>query len=207
MKKNISIITNFGCEHKCWYCIWKRHSLSKIESDFDFKKIRDFVNSNKGKADKVSISGGGDPLYDFENNRHSFWDKIFCIVNDTKMNLDIHTRVRLYDDTFWKKIHKVALSSDSLEEDKEYIEYLSKLTKVRVVHVVTEFTTKDLIQSYSSYLSDKGIQLTLKELHGFDDKGRYDELKKEFQDLFFLDSDDYNIYYFPDNTIQEKFFF
>jgi hypothetical protein len=36
--KGFSIITNFGCDKNCWYCIWKNHPMNtctEIKTDFE----------------------------------------------------------------------------------------------------------------------------------------------------------------------------
>lgn len=69
MTKNISIITNFGCRAKCWYCIWKGHPYEKVQLETDWNKLEQFLYQNRDKG-KVSVSGGGDCLY---NNIFCFW--------------------------------------------------------------------------------------------------------------------------------------
>ena len=86
---NISIITNFGCNKKCWYCIWKNHKLNNYKK-IDYSKLEDFLVKNKSFG-KVSLSGGGDPLYNYFNNI-TFWKFIINITKRLNLKLDIHTR-------------------------------------------------------------------------------------------------------------------
>ena len=71
--------------------------------------------------------------------------------------------------------------------------------------LVTADTTDDMIEEYIDFHRHLACQLTLKELVGFDDKGRYKEVKKNFPDVFCLYAGDYNLYYMPDNTVRTSF--
>jgi len=37
------------------------------------------------------------------------------------------------------------------------------------------------------------------------DKGRYEEIRKKYSNIFYLDPGDYNKYYMPNNTITDTF--
>lgn len=211
MNKGISIITNFGCDNNCWYCIWRGHSLEKCNTDTDWKKLTDFLTKYKNKG-KVSISGGGDPLCNFYGNIH-WWRNLFLITKQLDIKVDVHTRtIKLHDDGFWRKINRVSFSIDkppSFELHTNLYGLLSR-TKVRLVHTVTKDTTIATIDSFLEFQSSTGCQITLKELAKHDDKGRYNELKSYLKDnprLHFLDAGDYNLYYMPDNKVYDKFQF
>ena len=62
-QNNLSIITNFGCPYSCEFCI--SHSQnSKNNYKFKLKDARDIRKLIKsGKYNRLSISGGGDPLF------------------------------------------------------------------------------------------------------------------------------------------------
>jgi hypothetical protein len=92
-----------------------------------------------------------------------------------------------------------------LEDDVDYLCYLSKVTRVRIVYVVTATTKISVIQQYADFCEKYKIQLTLKELFKYNDHGKYNEIKKTFPNLFYLDNGDYNIYFMPNNTITDKF--
>ncbi len=60
---NLSIITNFGCPYSCGFCISSSQN-SKNNYKFKLKDARDIMNLLKsGVYSRLSISGGGDPLY------------------------------------------------------------------------------------------------------------------------------------------------
>lgn len=203
MEKNISVITNFGCRANCWYCIWKGHKLENVNEPTDWIRLEKFLNDNVQKG-KVSLSGGGDCLYKY--NKHAeWWDKFFRLVGSLNMLVDVHTREKFTDIHFWKKINRCVFSSDNLEEDKEYLEFLSSVTKIRITHLATANTTFGMVDEYLGFQKRIGCQFTIKQLVGYDDGGVYDNLKKLYPSMFYLDKGDYNIYYMPDNNIYEEF--
>jgi len=200
---NISIITNFGCQTNCWYCIWENHPLKDIQLNIDWNLMDKFFDTFK--KDKVSISGGGDCLYNYETYKDTFWDILFAKCKERNIKVDVHSREKFYNDAFWRNVNRCVLSSDIFEEDVDYFNYLIKFTKVRIVHVVTKNTTEENLIKYKNFSKINNCQFTLKELVGYDDNGNYSRFKNKFPELFYLDSGDYNIYYFPNNTIGTNF--
>lgn len=201
---NISVITNFVCDSNCWYCIWKRHKLQYINDKTDWEKLEKFLSDNKDKG-KVSISGGGDPLYNYDKNI-DWWIRFFGITSKLNILVDVHTRVKFKNNTFWKKyINRCVFSSDYLKNDESYLKYLASLTKVRITHLVTSNTSFDMIDSYLSFQKKLNCQFTIKELVGHSDNGMYKKIKEKYPGIYHLDFRDYNIYYMPDNSISDSF--
>lgn len=204
-RPNISIITNFGCRANCWYCIWKTHPLRDVQLETDWEKLRGFLVKYQDRG-KVSVSGGGDCLYRYDQYV-GWWKRLFEETSDLRMLVDVHTREKFAHQGFWRRINRCVFSSDNLSDDEEYLEYLAKLVKLRITHVVTKNTTDKMIEEYLEFQERTGCQFTIKELVGYDDGGRYKEIRKKYPEIFYLDEGDYNIYYMPDNTIREKFLF
>ena len=201
---NISVITNFGCRADCWYCIWKGHELQYVNDATDWLKLESFLVANKEKG-KVSVSGGGDCLYKY-NEHAEWWTRFFGITKNLNMLVDIHTREKFYDfEWFQNNINRCVFSSDKLENDIEYLRELSKHCKVRVTHLVTANTTFEMVQNYLNFQNEIGCQFTIKELIGHDDNDMYKKIREHFPDIFHLDEGDYNIYYMPDNSIRDSF--
>jgi hypothetical protein len=217
---NISIITNWGCRANCWYCIWKEHELEHVNEPTRWGKLGKFLYDNKEKK-KVSISGGGDPLYKFWVNS-LWWDKLLHTTSKLDMKVDIHTREVFDFDSFWKRINRCVISSDRLTiEQKLYFRYLLSLTKLRITHVVTANTTFEMIDEYLLFQKEYNkmevvgtkqafwfvprCQFTIKELSGHDDNGMYKKIREKYPDIYYLDDGDYNIYYMPDNSIRTEF--
>ena len=208
MDKNISIITNFGCRAKCWYCIWKGHELQHVNAPTDWNKLEQFLVDNQPKG-KVSISGGGDPLYKYKENE-DWWNKLFDITNRLNMLVDVHTREKFIDREFWSKINRCVFSSDHPLDDLWYLNNISGLVKLRITHLVTNHTTFEMIGQYLDFVNETGIycpvcQFTIKQLIGYNDGGKYEMIKKALPNIYHLDAGDYNIYYMPDNTIRSSF--
>ena len=125
---NISVITNFGCRAKCWYCIWKGHELENVSLDTDWAKLEDFLLEYKNKG-KVSVSGGGDCLYRYDLYV-GWWVKFLKITNKLNMKVDIHTREKFTKQSFWRKhVNRCVFSSDKLSDDIDYLVYFNNLCK------------------------------------------------------------------------------
>lgn len=67
-----SIILNFsdkdnlhGCARKCSYCNWKNNPLAQQRVYPDFEVLDTYLDDYTGF---ITISGGGDPLYHYEDN-------------------------------------------------------------------------------------------------------------------------------------------
>ena len=210
-KTGISIITNFGCDNSCSYCIWKNHRLKDEKQPTDWESLYLFLEQNQEKG-WVSVSGGGDPLY--QRKKHQYWwDVLLSITEYLKLKVSVHTRSHCCDLSFWKRVDKCVFSIDHLSE-LSYIDWLWEETKVlfqiRLVHVVQATTSDDFIYELYDACYPRGFGVTLKEMVGCSDSGRYQQLKNSnirtvCPSLFFLDQGDYNIYYMPDNRIYHKF--
>ena len=203
-RKNISIITNFGCQADCWYCIWKKHPLRDVKLDTNWDKLEKFLIKYRNNG-KVSVSGGGDCLYKFDIYK-PWWEKLFSLTKSYNMKIDVHTREKFYNKDFWEKhINKCVFSSDNMQEDCDYLEYLSKLVKLRITHLITEYTTFDMIEEYLFFQKKYNCQFTIKEIVGYDDKDMYEKIRQKYPYIYYLDKGDYNIYYMPNNTITDTF--
>lgn len=202
---NISIITNFGCRSKCWYCIWRGHPLEHVSVKTDWAKLEQFLWNNRDKG-KVSVSGGGDCLHKYD--RHfEWWGRLFSITEKLRILVDVHTREMFWNDTFWKeRINRCVFSSDyPYTAEVEYLEYMSRLTKVRITHLVTGATTDATIDKYIELQKRLKCQFTIKELVGHSDCGAYRRIRDKYKSLYYLDSGDYNVYFMPDNSVATSF--
>lgn len=208
-----SVITNFGCNENCWYCVWKNnHKLIDVKtsvSSTNWVKLRELIKWYPGG--KVNISGGGDPLYDYENNR-GWWTRLFKITKELNKLVDIHTRQTEISDEIVKNVNKLVLSFDKLQTIKKNIVNIP-VENIRLVKVVTADTTLDELNEIISFGFQNGYQLTFKELYGFSDDNKFQKLRRELRrktDLMrrkvrFLKQADYNVYFMPDNRLYSKF--
>jgi len=153
---------------------------------------------------KVSISGGGDPLYNYDENI-DWWNRLFKITKSLNMLVDVHSRTGFYIDNFWHRINRCVVSSDNPQYDYNYFEYLARHVRLRITHVVTKQTTDEKIDKYLKIQEDLFCQFSIKQLVGYDDGGRYEEIKIKYPQIPAIDKGDYNIYYMPDNNITYNF--
>ena len=200
---NISVITNFGCKTGCWYCIWKDHPLKGIKLETDWSKLEEFLSRYKDKG-KVSVSGGGDCLFDYDKYK-PWWDKFFSLAEKFNLLVDIHSREKFINRSFWAKVNRCVISSDVLDDCVSYLLYLIDRTKIRLVHVVTANTTEKDIKRYLEFSRWSGCQFTMKQLSKYNDNGNYKMFSRMFPDVFSLDEGDYNIYFMPNNTITKDY--
>jgi len=121
------------------------------------------------------------------------------------MEIDVHSREVFLNPIFWKAVNKCVASSDFLEDDKTYFKYVRKFTKLRIVHVITQKTTDKMIEDYINFSKRFDCQFTIKQLVGYPDGNRYNQIKDKYSSVFYLDKGDYNIYYMPNNTITNTF--
>ena len=214
----ISIITNFGCSNNCWYCVMKKHPLFNIQHEWNYSKMDKFIKAHK-KYDRISISGGGEPLNDIEKHRE-FWN--FVKKEKEKYNLlvSVHTRSTCISPLILKKlgIDKIVLSIDNPErkQTKFILDCIAKGLKMRAVHVATKNSRKSDIESFINFCIDNKVEFSIKKLHGYDDGNMFLNLKDIiykgkkkaiFNNIKFIEDKDYNMYYMPDNTIRDKFLY
>ena len=215
MEKGISIITSFGCPYDCWYCIMKQHTLYKYDKGLDLIKIQQFLTDNKDTSE-LSISGGGDPLYNFEKHKSFYHDFLFPTVAKIGMSnmdgIDVHTRIPLMIKDFWKHINRCVFSIDFKNEsikNEFFIRWIhvNKLCKLRLFHCVLPTTTDNDIERLIKLGKELECQVSIKQLHGFDDKGRFKQISKKYPELFQVYDKNYLIYYMPNNTVTDTFMF
>lgn len=85
----MSIITNFGCHYKCPYCIVKKNNLCIPKTTIaGLGKLKEVLGDYG--CDTISISGGGDPLYEYEKHR-DWYQELFSIAVQTNSSVEMHT--------------------------------------------------------------------------------------------------------------------
>jgi hypothetical protein len=208
--KGFSIITNFGCYRNCYYCIWKTHKLKDVRQDTDWNKLEGILEGLR--VDKVSISGGGDPLYMLNQNKN-WYKKLFGICSRIGLLIDIHTYELTFNQFILDNINKYVLHTDRyrISYEKALIEKLSKHTKLRINFVITDEYTKEDLLSYIEFAKKLDIQISFRELVGSFSKpsedivSMLDKVQEVYDRARFTKQDDYNIYFMPDNNIYNTF--
>lgn len=208
MDKYLSVITNFGCHYKCPYCIVKNNNLHISVSTLEgLDGLRDALKKNNSTI--VSISGGGDPLYEYE--KHIDWyRKFFNIVRNYYVDIGIgdwkpipvemHTSYMTNETSFpFYDCYRVVYHANTFEQ-------LSKIhrvgnEKVRVVFVVTKDFTIEDIMNIALYVSNsKEIdELSFRQMVNDKYKEEHyleDYLRMGHQKLWwYIEQCDYNTYY------------
>ena len=204
--RNFSVITNFGCKRKCFYCAFSCHKFQELSSQFDWSELERCIKMYEGK--KIIISGGGDPLFELENN-HLTLEKIVKLAKKHNKVVDIHTNENLLDKIDFLHglgINQMVVSTHSIiDERKEEFEKLLKFCKVRAVLVYTG-QEKWWLRGWLKYYSFVP-KLTIRECRGYN--FGFNSIPKafttEFPQLILLPDGDYNYYYMPDNKVYENY--
>lgn len=216
--KGFTVITNFGCDCHCKYCITKHHPIlgnavtdkSKIDWEYLEKCI------SESDAPTVNLSGGGDPFYHYQDNL-DFYFHIYEIAKKYGKQLDIHTRILPDDmDLIWK-FRKIALSIEpgdtkAIQNLKEKLPEIEKHTKLRVICVLNERMTADDCMKYIESLHEIGVkQITFRQMFG--NRKAYENFLKVRDSIsllpgvMFLQDGEYHNYYFTTNNKLYPYFF
>ncbi len=202
MVKGFSVITNFGCDTGCEYCVWKPHSLKDIITSYEncnWKNLKKLVSY----YEKISISGGGDPFFEIEKN-WKWFEKLFEIYNG---KIDIHTS-KILDNTNWDKykyFNKLVLH---LNYDK-FIACFNEIEKItnpiRLVFVITTNLNKEKIIHINKLVNNK-YELSFRELLG-NKTTEIIELENYIKQskYYYIEQKDYNYYYMPNNEVWNHF--
>jgi hypothetical protein len=206
--KGFSIITNFGCSRECFFCAWKKqnHRLQNRKNEIDWGYLDWCIGNYQGY--KISISGGGDPLFNLEKNL-PILSRIVRIAERHRKLVDLHTNEDLLDKLEVirsLRFYQVVISASEISEKRAIeIAKLAKFCQVRVVVVYTGQSTewlKEWIKFYSF-----AERLTIRQCHGrytdFDTIKR--KLQSNFPKVHFLPDGNYNLYYMPDNKVYEDY--
>lgn len=154
MDKYLSVITNFGCHYKCPYCIVKNNNLHIPVSTIEgLDKLPEELKMHN--ATIISISGGGDPLYEYE--KHIDWYRKFfsitqkyyidsCLSTRRTIPVEMHTSYMTNETSFpFYDCYRVVYHPNTLEQLSNIHRIGNEL--VRVVFVVTkDFTVEDIMK-------------------------------------------------------------
>ena len=215
--KGFTVITNFGCDCHCKYCITKHHPIlqnavtdkSKIDWDYLEKCI---VAS---EAPPVNLSRGGDPFYHWQENI-DFYNRMYELATKYGKQLDIHTRILPTDMNLIQKFRKIALSIESydtkaMEQLRMMLPEIEKTTKLRVINVLNERMTTEDCLAYINKMHDIGVkQVTFRQMFG--NRNAYQNFLKvkdtiDIPGVMFLPDGEYHNYYFTTNNKLYSYFF
>lgn len=205
MDKYISVITNFGCHYSCPYCIVKNNNLQIPKSTIDgLNSLYDEIKKNH--CNWVSISGGGDPLWNFDNNIE-WYEKFFYMINKANVKAELHTSMLSLVNAPYRYFDRIVYHLHDFEQL-----YLIKCTNheiVRVVFVVTENFTEDLINKIAVYCHNSNAidELSFRQMvdNNYKETDYCREyLKEGHQKLWwYIEQCDYNLYYCENKVYTE----
>ena len=103
--RGFTVITNFGCDCRCKYCITKHHPILQNavtdKDKIDWEYLEKCISESD--APTVNLSGGGDPFYNWKENI-DFYNRVYELA---------HTRILPDDMELIKKFRKIALSIEA----------------------------------------------------------------------------------------------
>jgi len=204
--KNFSIITDFGCPFKCSFCITDSQNTKK---DFEFSQrtIQDIKSVLlDGRYTRLSISGGGEPLFFHNPDIRLFFESIISFCKARGIEIHVHTNIdKPISQEFLSSFDKVVVSINH-DNYQDKMAAWSVLPSVRYVHV-SNGCDIIMVSRMASNLPT-GHQLTVKQLDGTPDSDM-EHLKLAMVPLkgaLFLPSGDYNTYYsLRDNRVYDRF--
>ncbi|MCD7996479.1 MAG: hypothetical protein LUH21_04515 [Clostridiales bacterium] len=217
MDKYLSIITNFGCHYKCPYCIVKENNLHIPATTIGGLNKLDEVFTESG-SDIISVSGGGDPLYEYE--KHFDWyrelfkfSRMFNIkhhrCSDAAIPIEMHTSYMTDESSFpFYDCFRVVYHANTYSQLKQIKRTGNE--KTRVVYVVTgNFRLVD-IMDIAEYInkSDQIDELSFRQLVDCNYQPQHyleNYLKLGHKKLWhYIEQNDYNLYY-CENSISFKY--
>lgn len=151
--KYLSVITNFGCHYSCPYCIVKNNNLNIPKTTVKgLGRLHNEILNNH--VNWVSISGGGDPLWEYES--HKPWWKGFFRQVPLSIHLELHTSILNIEQDLKEQFDRIVYHLHTFEQLKYVKRSEDEVFKeiVRVVFVVTENFTEDLIDKIAEYCKE-----------------------------------------------------
>jgi len=215
--KGFTVITNFGCDCHCKYCITKHHPILQNavtdKSKIDWAYLEKCIAASE--APTVNLSGGGDPFYHWQENI-DFYNRMYELATKYGKQLDIHTRILPTDMDLIQKFRKIALSIESydtkaMEQLRMMLPEIEKTTKLRVINVLNERMTTEDCLAYINKMHDIGVkQVTFRQMFG--NRNAYQNFLKvkdtiAIPGVMFLPDGEYHNYYFTTNNKLYSYFF
>lgn len=215
--RGFTVITNFGCDCRCKYCITKHHPILQNavtdKDKIDWEYLEKCISESD--APTVNLSGGGDPFYNWKENI-DFYDRVYELAYKYGKKLDIHTRILPDDMELIKKFRKIALSIEAydtkaIERLKNILPEIEKTTNLRVINVLNERMATEDCLDYINKMHNIGVkQITFRQMFG--NKNAYQNFLKikdsiNIPGVMFLPDGEYHHYYFTTNNKLYPYFF
>ena len=209
----LSILTNFGCHWGCRYCVYRENGIKIPQTNyltFGWNELEQQLKLHKGEL--ISISGGGDPLYNYQsNNNKLFYSKLFTLLEKYNCKLELHTSMLIeafpYNKCERVVFHLTMPTQISLINNRLFD--LSKL--VRVVYVVQDYYNERLINQIVEFVQDENNavdELSFRQMINKNNQPEYychDYLKHgHMKNWYYIEQCDYNDY-FVNNHIEKEY--
>lgn len=206
MDKYLSVITNFGCHYSCPYCIVKNNNLKIPQSTVGgLDRLEEEIKNNQ--CNWVSLSGGGDPLWDIEKNI-DWYERFLFIVMTNGIRIELHISLVNKEYAPYSFFDRVVYHLHSFEQLKTIKRTDDEI--VRVVFVITENFTEDLINRITVYChnSYEIDELSFRQM--IDDHYQETDYCKDYLKVghkklwWYIEQNDYNLYY-CENKVYTKY--
>lgn len=203
MEKTMSIITNFGCHFRCPECIVRNSGINVPKTTLGGLSRLDEMFHRYG-CTNVSISGGGDPLYNYKNNLE-WYKALFEWAHENSVPIEMHTSYLTDSTAFpFPNCKRVVYHVHTIF-DLDHI-YRTQNEIVRAVFVVTEnFKLYDILAISEYVARSKDIdELSFREYvdgnfvpQPYFSKYLEQGHKKQW---YYIKQCDYNLYYAENNV-------
>lgn len=210
----LSLLTDFGCPFNCHFCITNSQKTKKeVNLNVNYSYIKEYIIKNKVK--RLSISGGGEPLFTHDSSVITFYIRIFNLCSELEIDLHVHTNLNSPNDSMIKmhNFSKIVVSVNSNNYIKKYKAFSSIENNFRFVHV-SDGSDLEVIKNMIFNLP-KNAQFTVKPM---DDKymsnkqmsildfSEIIEYVSSIDNCVFLHKGDYNKYFVVNtNTFHDVF--
>lgn len=206
MDKYLSVLTNFGCHYTCPYCI-----VNNTGIDIPKTTIEGLQNLPAMIAEHdcnwVSLSGGGDPLFDFPQHL-DWWFKLMSVL-PKGIKTELHTSYLSQHHFPYGQFDRVVFHL-SYKGLIPLVERSSPTQIVRVVFVVTEDFTEEYINEIVRKVKENPNIDELSFRQMVDSNYEVTHYCEEYlkaghkKDWWYIEQNDYNIYY-AENKVSYKY--
>lgn len=158
---------HLGCSHRCPFCVYSKLDWNK----FWCPKTEDIIEYLKlfPQGAPISISGGGDPLYQLDKNETRLRD-ILLVIKNNNYHIDMVTTEWTQILKYWNTLQMVDSWSFSIEyQDKELlsvVKFLREQNKeVRITKLVNPHNSINYqaLQNWVNFYRLPQVRLILRE--------------------------------------------